>query len=110
MYLYTSCICYVFSSVAILAPTISSFAIAHVTMPGNPYSAFEHAGYGYGKLGSIFASSLPHGCDYDRFWSPVRYGGYWQLPLNNLGDIGAMNFPRLGDTKNRPVGDQMRPS
>ena len=77
-------------------------------MPGNPYSAFEHAGYGYGKLGTIFAFSLPHGCDYDRFWSPIRYGGYWQLLLKKLCKISNMSFPRIGDTKDRPVGDQMR--
>ena len=77
-------------------------------MPGNPFSAFEYAGYGCGTLGSIFASSLAGGCDYNRYYSYVRYGGYWQLPLNNLGRIDTMSFLRIGDTKDRPVGDQMR--
>ena len=77
-------------------------------MPGNPFSAFEYAGYGYGTLGSIFASSLSGGCDYVQCYNYVRYGGYWQLPLNNLGRIGTMSFPRIGDTKDRPVGDLMR--
>ena len=77
-------------------------------MPGNPFSAFEYAGYGYDTLGTIFASSLPHGCNYDRFWMPVRYGGYWQLPLNTMQQIKPIGFPRIGKTIDRPVGNQMR--
>ena len=78
-------------------------------MPHNAVSVFNYAAHEGDKLGSIWAQSIAGGCTYTQHWSEIRYGGYWQMPLDYLYNVAAMEFPVIGTTKNRPVGAQMRP-
>ena len=75
----------------------------------NAVSVFNYARHSNGKMGSIWAQTRPGGCDYDQYWSEIRYLGYWQMPLDYLQKIEPLSFPRIGNTRDRPVGDQMRP-
>jgi len=77
-------------------------------MPHKAVSVFHYAAHHGDVLGSIWAQSMAGGCDYEQYWSQVRYGRYWQMPLNYLNKIDTMSFPRVGPAKERPVGDQMR--
>ena len=75
----------------------------------NAVSIFNYAKRRDGQMGSIWAQTRAHGCIYDQWWCQSLYGAYYQMPLNYLNDIGPMTFPQIGSTKDRPVGDQMRP-
>ena len=77
-------------------------------MPHKAISVFNYAARRDGVLGSTWAQSMPGGCDYEQYWSGVLYGAHWQMPLNYLNKIETMSFPKIGQAKDRPVGDQMR--
>ena len=80
------------------------------TMPDKAVSIFNY-GASNGKLiGSIWAQSLAGGCDYQQYFSEVRYGGYYQMPLDYLHKVELLSFERIGPAKKRPVGDQLTPS
>jgi hypothetical protein len=91
-----------------IAPAICSPAVL-ATMPHKAVSVFNYASRRDGLLGSTWAQSMPGGCDYEQYWSEVRYGAYWQMPLNYHNKVETMSFPIIGRAKDRPVGDQMRP-
>ena len=91
-----------------IAPAICSPAVL-ATMPHKAVSVFNYASRRDGLLGSIWAQSMPGGCDYEQYWSGVLYGAYWQMPLNYHNKVETMSFPKIGFAKDRPVGDQMRP-
>ena len=77
-------------------------------MPHNGVSAFHYPRCLDQIPGSIWACTLPGGCDYEQHWTAALYGGYVQMPLNYLKQVETMSFERIGTCKERPIGDQMR--
>ena len=77
-------------------------------MPYNGVSAFHYPRCLDKEPGSIWACTLPGGCDYEQHWTAALYGGYVQMPLNYLKQVETMSFERIGTCKERPIGDQMR--
>ena len=77
-------------------------------MPGKGVSAFNYGRSLAGAPGSIWASTLAGGCDYEQHWGEALYGGYTKMPIDYLTPIEMISFSRLGTTKERAIGDQMR--
>ena len=79
-------------------------------MPDKAVSVFNYAAHHNGMLGSIWAQTKSGGYSYQRFFSTVQYGGYWQMPLDYLDRVVDVTFPAIGQAKDRAVGAQMRPT